>query len=318
MKAKKILAASALMALAGIACAQAWPSKPITIIVPFAAGGGTDVITRSAVQVMGRQLGTSFVVDNKPGGNSFIGAQAAARAPADGYTFFMTSLTTHSINPWLFKSLPYALTDFVPVGYLVGTSPVLFAAAGNPAVDLKAVVASAKARTDGVNFAIPNSSSRFATLMFGNKASVKIVEINFNSTPQAHSEVASGRVDYIFGDFTAGSGLYEAKKIKPIAIAGPRRLGGYPNIPTMAEAGLPGVEVEIWVGLFAPKGTPAEIVQAMNSALNAAVKDASVAEVMRKGTQDARPMSPAEFGSYVDAQYQHWGTMSRAIKIQAE
>lgn len=318
MEPRHLIAALTLALAAGGASAQAWPAKPITLIVPFAAGGGTDVVTRSVAQVMGKALGASFVVDNKPGGNSFIGAQAAARAQADGYTFFMTSLTTHSINPWLFKSLPYALADFVPVGYLVGTSPVLFTASGNAAADLKAVVVASGARAEGVNFAVSNSSSRFATLMFGNKTQTRIVEINFNSTPQAHAEVASGRVDYIFGDFTAGTGLYEARKIKPIAIAGPRRLGAYPQIPTMAEAGVAGVEVEIWTGLFAPKGTPDDIVQKMNAALNAAVTDPGVLEVMRKGTQDARPMSPSGFGAYVDAQYQHWGSMARALKIQPE
>ncbi len=314
---RTLLAGLSLFAATG-ASAQSWPSRPITIIVPFAAGGGTDVATRSAAQVMGRILGASIVIDNKPGGNSFIGAQAAARAAPDGYTFFMTSLTTHSINPYLFKSLPYSISDFTPVGFLVSTSPVLFASSTNPAADLRAVVAQAAGGAEGVNFAIPNSSSRFATLMFGQKAGVKIVEINYNSTPQAHAEVASGRVDYIFGDFTAGSGLYDAKKIKPIAVAGPRRLGSHPDIATMAEAGVPGVEVEIWAGLFAPKGTPADAVQKMNAALNQAVKDPAVAEVMRKGSQDTRQMSVSEFTAYVDSQYQHWGAMARALKIQAE
>ncbi|NML44828.1 tripartite tricarboxylate transporter substrate binding protein [Ramlibacter sp. G-1-2-2] len=314
----------ALALAAGLACAAAsqaqpaWPARPVSIIVPFAAGGGTDVTTRAVAQVMGKQLGASFVIENRPGANSFIGAQAAARAAPDGYTFFMTSLTTHSINPFLFKSLPYSLSDFAPVGFLVGTSPVLFTASGNPAAKVKDVMAQAAARPDGLNFAVPNASARFATAMFRLKTYSKVVEVNYNSTPQAHSEVAAGRIDYIFGDFTAGGGLYDGRKIKPLAVAGPHRLSTHPEIPTMAEEGVPGVEVEIWAGLFAPKGTPRDIIDKVNAALNQALKDPVVQDIMRKGTQDTRAMTPAEFGAYVDAQYQHWGAMAKALNIQPE
>lgn len=312
------IAAAAAAALPAVHAQPSWPAKPITIIVPFAAGGGTDVVTRAVGQLMGRQLGTTFVIENRPGANSFIGAQAAAKAAPDGYTFFMTSLTTHSINPHLFRNLPYSPSDFVPVGFLVGTSPVLFTAAGNPVADVKAVVAQGQGTSDGLNFAVPNASARFATLMFGIRSGVKVTEINFNSTPQAHAEVSTGRVDYIFGDFTAGGGLYEGRKLKALAIAGPRRLGSHPGIPTMAEAGVPGVEVEIWAGLFAPKGTPPDAVQKVNAALNRALQDPGVQDILRKGSQDARPMSPEQFGAYVEAQYQHWGAMARALKIQPE
>ncbi|HYF20752.1 MAG TPA: tripartite tricarboxylate transporter substrate binding protein [Ramlibacter sp.] len=313
-----LLAAAAASAGAAVQAQPAWPAKPITIIVPFAAGGGTDVVTRAVAQLMGRQLNASFVVENRPGANSFIGAQAASRAAPDGRTFFMTSLTTHSINPYLFKSLPYSVSDFVPVGFLVGTSPVLFTSAANPVPDVRAVVAQGQARADGLNFAVPNASSRFATLMFGVRSGVKVTEVNFNATPQAHTEVSTGRVDYIFGDFTAGGGLYEGRRLKALAIAGPRRLGSHPEIPTMAEAGVTGVEVEIWAGLFAPRGTPQDTIQKVNAALNRALQDAGVQDILRKGSQDARPMSPEQFGAYVEAQYQHWGAMARALKIQPE
>lgn len=308
----------AALACATIVHAQAWPAKPVAIIVPFAAGGGTDVATRAVAQLMGKELGTSFVVVNRPGANSFIGAQAAARAAPDGYTFFMTSLTTHSINPFLFKTLPYSPSDFAPVGFLVSTSPVLFTATDNPVSSVKAIVAQAATRPDGLNFAVPNASARFATLMFGLETGARIVEVSYNSTPLAHTEVAAGRVDYVFGDFTAAGGLYDARKLKPLAVAGPRRLGAHPEVPTMAEQGVPGVEVEIWAGLFAPNGTPQEAIDKTNAALNRALQDRSVQDIFRKGTQDSRPMTPAEFGAYVEAQYRHWGAMARALKIQPE
>lgn len=314
------LTAVALLATAAAShgWAQTFPSRPITIIVPFAAGGGTDIATRAVATLMGKQLNTSFVVDNRPGGNSFIGATAAARAAPDGYTLFMTSLTTHSINPHVFRSLPYALSDFVPVGFLAATLPVLITQSGNPANNVRDVINQAAAKPGGLNFAVPNASSRFATEMFSLMAKTKVTSINYNSTPQAHAEVVSGRIDYIFGDFSAGGGLIESGKLKALAVAGSKRLSMFPNIPTLAESGLPGVEVEIWAGLFAPKGTAPEVVDKVNAAMNTALKDPQVRDIFLKGAQDSRAMSPAEFGRYVDGQYQHWGQMVKTLNIQPE
>jgi tripartite-type tricarboxylate transporter receptor subunit TctC len=183
---------------------------------------------------------------------------------------------------------------------------------------MRAIIAQGAGRSDGLTFAIPNASSRFAALMFGYQTGIKVTEVNYNSTPQAHAEVATGRVDYIFGDFAGGGGLHEARKIKAIAVAGPRRLTTHPEVPTMMEQGVSGVEVEIWAGLFAPKGTSPDTIAKVNAALNRAMQDSSVQEILRKGTQESHSMTPTEFGTYVEAQYQHWGAMARTLKIQPE
>lgn len=295
--------------------AQSWPSRAITIIVPFAAGGGTDVATRAVANLMAQELEATIVVDNRPGGNSFIGARAAARAAPDGHTLFMTSLTTHSINPYLFKELPYRPSDFTPVGLLATTAPVLMTGAGNPVQDVRGVIAHAARESAGLNFGVPNASARFATAMFASLSQAQVAEINFNSTPQAHAEVAAGRVHYIFGDFSAGGALVEAGRLKALAVAGPRRLTQQPHIPTMAESGLPGVEVEIWSGLFAPKGTPEAVVEKINAALIRALQDTKVRDIFRKGGQDSHAMTPAEFGRYVDEQHAHWGRMAARLNI---
>lgn len=312
-----LLMAAGLAAM-GHAQAQDWPSRSITIIVPFAAGGGTDVATRAVANLMAQELKATIVVDNRPGGNSFIGARAAARAAPDGHTLFMTSLTTHSINPYLFKELPYSLSDFTPVGLLTTTAPVLMTGADNPVQDVRGVIAHAARETGGLNFAVPNASARFATAMFGSLSGTTVTPINFNSTPQAHTEVAAGRVHYIFGDFSAGGALVEGGRLKTLAVAGPRRLSQQPHIPTMAEAGLPGVEVEIWSGLFAPRGTPEAVIARLNGAMNRALQDEKVRDIFRKGAQDSRAMTPAEFGRFVDEQHAHWGRMAARLKIVPE
>ncbi len=314
---RALLAASVLMVTCGMAAAQSWPSRPITIVIPFAPGGGTDVATRAIATLMGQELKTSFVIDNKPGGNSFIGAQAAAKAAPDGYTLFMTSLTTHSINPHVFKTLPYKVADFAPVGLLAATYPVLFVRPG-AAGSVRELVAQASGKEGGLNFGVPNASSRFATDMFSILSGAKVTKVNYNATPQAHGEVVAGRLDAIFGDFSAGGALAESGKLKAMAVAGPRRLSMHPSVPTMAEAGVSGVEVEIWAGLFAPRGTPADIVQRLNAAMNKALTDPQVRDIFQKGAQDSRAMSPVEFGRYVDDQFAHWGRMAARLQIQPE
>jgi tripartite-type tricarboxylate transporter receptor subunit TctC len=306
-----------LVLVSSWAGAQSPAAHPVTVIIPFAPGGGADVATRAIVHLMGQELKTRFVVDNRPGANSFIGAQMAARAAPDGHTLFMTSLTTHSINPHLYKSLPYKLSDFTPVGLLAVTSPVLFVRPGSVS-SVKALMAQSIGKDGGLDMGVPNASSRFATDMFASLSGTKVTRVNYNSTPQAHAEVVAGRLDAIFGDFSAGGNLAEAGRLKPLAVAGPRRLTMQPDIPTMAEAGVPGVEVEIWAGLFAPQGTSQDQVNRLNTALNNALQDPQVREMFRKGAQDIRTLSPAEFGRYVDEQYAHWGRMAQRLQIQPE
>lgn len=311
------VAAACLTLASGWASAQTWPARPITLVIPFAPGGGTDVATRAIANLMGQELKASFVIDNKPGANSFLGAQAAARAAPDGHTLFMTSLTTHSINPHVFKSLPYKVSDFTPVGLLAVTYPVLFVRPG-AAGGVKELVAQAMAKEGGLDLGVPNASARFATDMFASVSGAKVTKVNYNATPQAHAEVAAGRLDAIFGDFAAGGALAESGKLRALAVAGPRRLSMHAEVPTMAEIGVPGVEVEIWAGLFAPRGTPPEIVNRLNAAMNNALRDPQVREIFRKGAQDSRAMTPAEFGRYVDEQYAHWGRMAQRLQIQPE
>ncbi len=318
---RRLLAVASLSVAATAAFAQAepYPSKPIRMIVPFAAGSGTDVSARAIVAVMGPALKTTFVIENRPGANGLIAAQAAARSPNDGYTVFMTTLTTQSVNPHLYKSLPYdPVGDFDPVGLVGVTSPVLLRRPDLPATTLPALVDAARRAPGAMNVGTSNTSSLFATQMFEHQAKVTVNKVRYTNTGQAHGDVAGGRLDFIFGDFTSGGGLIQAGKLVPMAVASPSRLRAWPDIPTLAEAGLPGIEVEIWVGMLAPKGTPAPIVRMLNESLNAALDSADVKSGLERQATTPRPMKIDEFRQYMAAQYDHWGRMARLLKVEPE
>lgn len=313
------LAAALLLAAAGTSVAQSYPAKPIRIIIPFAAGSGTDVNTRQVGTGMTEFLRTALVIDNRPGVNGIIAAELAANSPGDGYTLFSTTLTTQAVNPHLFKKLPYdALNDFVPIGMIGQTAPVLMRGTGIPAASVKEVIEMARQKPGTLNFAVTNTSSQFATEFFRRQANVQIELVNYKSAPQALNDVVSGRIDFIFGDLASGAGLAKAGRLQPLAVASSRRLSSHPNLPTMAEAGVPGVEIDIWVGLFAPKGTPPEIIGKLNQALVASQQKEQTKAMLAQVAMTPRSTTPAEFAQYVRQQYDQWGRMVKELGIQPE
>lgn len=298
---------------------QAYPSKPIRVIIPFAAGGGADTNMRQILPEMGKQVQGNFVIDNRPGANGIIAAELAAKSAPDGYTIFVATNSTHSANPHLYKKLPYdALDDFEPVGMVGQTAPVLLKRANLNAANVGQVVELAKKSPGAMNFAITNTSSLLATESFKRAAQVTIANIAYKSGPQAATDLASGHIDFVFGDMATAGGLIKAGRIQPLAVASARRLAAYPEIPTMAEAGVPGVEVEIWVGLFAPKGTSPENIASLNRALTASLQQEKTRSSFATVGMDARPMATGEFIQYVRRQYEHWGRMIRDAGIQPE
>jgi tripartite-type tricarboxylate transporter receptor subunit TctC len=295
--------------------------KPITIIVPFAAGSGTDTLARvlaTSMQV-GDFKNTPFIIDNRPGADGIIGATAAAKAPADGYTIFMTTNTTHSVNPYIHKTLPYdPLTDFVPVALLGETAPALLTAAKSPASSMQDVVELVKKNPDRLNFAATNTSSLASTRMLERRTGTKLVVVKYKAAPQALTDTLSGTIDYFFGDLASGGGLVRSGQLKALVVLSERRLPGFNDVPTVKEAGFPGFEIPIWIGVFAPRGTPAEIVDRLARAFAAAQKSPEVIGVFVKGAVNSRPMGPADFSEYVTAQYKMWGRLAKEIDLEAE
>lgn len=297
-----------------------YPSRPITIIVPFAAGSGTDTAARVLTAAMAPDLkGATFVIDNRPGANGIIAASAAAKSDPDGYTLFLTTNTTHSVNPYIYKQLPYdPNADFVPVGLIGETAPALLTAASNPANSVQEVVELAKQKPGELNFASTNTSSLAATQLLEQRTGIKVVIVKYKVAPQALTDTMTGTINYFFGDLASGGGLVRDGKLKALAVLSERRLPGFPHVPTMAEVGYPALEIPIWIGLFAPKGTPAVLVERINRAMVAAQSRQTVIDALATGAVNVRTTSPGEFASYVAKQYERWGKFAKDVDLQAE
>ena len=269
------VAATFGLAIQPAAAQSAYPGdKPITIIVPFSAGSGTDVLARALTASMTRYLkGATFVVDNRPGANGIIAAGAAAKAAADGHTLLLTTNTTHSVNPYIYKKLPYdPIADFEPIGLVGETAPALLAAGNDPTNSVKAMIDRARQSPRGLNFAATNTSSLAATQLLEKSNGLKLTIINYKSAPQALTDLTGGVVDYFFGDLASGGALVRSGRLKALAVLSDQRLPGFPDVPTSGEAGFPSLEIPIWIGLFAPKGTPPAVVEQLNAAMVAAQK----------------------------------------------
>jgi len=295
--------------------------KPITIIVPFAAGSGTDTLARILTKNLteGDFQNATFVVEDRPGADGIIGASDAAKAAPDGYTWFLTTNTTHSVNPYIHKTLPYdPNADFVPIGLLGETAPALLTSGTNTAKTVKDVVELVKSKPNELNFAATNTSSLAATQMLEKRTGGKVVIVKYKSAPEALTDTMSGTMQYFFGDLASGGALVRAGKLKALAVLSDRRLPGFDQIPTMAEAGYPGMEIPIWIGMFAPKGTSAVLVERISRAIVAAQGKQEFIDALARGAVNVRSTTPATFAKYVADQYQMWGKLAKEINLEQE
>ena len=295
--------------------------RPITIIVPFAAGSGADTLARILASNLteGDFKKATFVIENRPGADGIIGATAAAKAAPDGYTLFLTTNTTHSVNPYIHKKLPYdPNADFVPVGLLGETAPALLTSASNATNTVADVIELVKKRGSDLNFAATNTSSLASTQMLEQRAGGKVVIVKYKSPPQALVDTMGGTIDFFFGDLASGGSLVRAGKLKALAVLSAQRLPGFDQVPTMAEAGYSGMEIPIWIGLFAPKGTPLELVERISRAVVVAQGKQEFIDALAKGAVNVRATTPAVFAKYVADQYQMWGKLAKEIDLEAE
>ena len=294
--------------------------KPITIIVPFSAGSGTDVVARALTVSLAQLMkGATFIVDNRPGANGIIAAGLAAKSAPDGYTLLLTTHTTQSVNPFIYKKLPYdPNADFIPIALLGETAPALLAPTTASARSVKDVVAAAKQSKDGLNFATTNTSSLAATELFEQRLDLKIAVVKYKLAPQALTDLTGGTIDYFFGDLASGGALVRGGKLKALAVLSDKRLPGFPDVPTIAETGYPGLEVAIWIGLFAPKGTPAAVIQKLNAAVNAAQKQPELVKALADAAINVKSTSPQEFATYVAEQYVRWAKLAHDLNLEIE
>lgn len=325
MKRRMLLAAAALAAAGSAALAQGnWPAKPITYIVPFGAGGTTDVLARLVTTKAGPALGTTFVIENKPGAGGSTGSDLTAKAAPDGYTILFTHMGTLAVNIALYKTLPYdSQKDLEPVG-LGGTNPmVLVAKKDLPVKDFAEFQAWAKANQKKAQYGMAGigAASHLGGLMLNNMMKVDVLEIPYKGTAPALNDLVSGQFDYMVDQAVNVLPQIQSGSIKALGVSTLKRLPQLPNVPTIDEAGLKGYEVTIWNGFFAPKGTPKDILTRLNQALVTALSDEKIRVRLTElavDLPDAKEATPEALREQLKASIDKWVPTIKAAGVQPQ
>ncbi len=276
--ATRFVAALSLAALAWPVAAQDYPTKPISIIVPFAAGGPTDTVARLLAQNMSTTLKQTVIVENAGGAGGTIGATKAARSPADGYTLFLHHIG-HSTAPSLYRKLPYdSVKDFEPIGLVTDVPMTIIAKKDFAPKDMKELVAYVKANKDKVTYANAGvgSASHLCGMLLMSAMQADVTTVPYKGTGPAMNDILGGQVDFMCDQTTNTTGQIKGGKVKVFAVTTPKRVPSLPDVPTAQEAGLPGFDLAVWHGLYAPKGTPKAVVDKVAAALQTALKDPTI------------------------------------------
>lgn len=318
---RSLLAAAALAGLASaptLASAQstAFPSKTVTIVVGYPAGGITDTIARALAQKMGATLGQSVVVDNKPGGGGQIAANQVKLAPADGHTVFVGGTEMYAINPSLYTKFNYdPLKDFTPITSLAAAPLVLVVPSASPATNVNELVQLAKTRKGGVNFASqgPGSIGHLLGELFRGKTGGEFHHVPYKGSAPGLQDVMSNQVDMMFDPVTTTAPLINGKKLKPLAIAAAKRAPQLPDVPTLTELGIKGVEAGVWFGAATKAGTPAPVVAKLHEAFTKALNDPEILKrFSEQGMQPFPSANPAQFGTFIQSEIGRWGPLVKA------
>ncbi len=315
------LAAVALALCAGIALAQPYPSKPIRLIVPFPPGGATDIVGRAFAQKLSEQLGQPVIVDNKPGAGGTIGSDLAAKAPADGYTLLMATTSTHSIAPSLYASLPYdPLRDFAPISHIADSTNLLVVGAMVPAKDARELIALAKAQPGKLTFASSGSGTivHLTAELFNSMAGIQMTHVPYKGTALAVPDIMSGQVTMIFDNIVSAQPGLKTGKVRALAVTGTRRTPLAPDLPTVAESGLPGFASDTYFGLFAPAGTPKAIVDKLNADANKVLAQPDFRERLAGLGADTAGGTPEAFATLSRTERDKWAKVVKASGAKAE
>ena len=314
------VAATITSVTAGMALSQTYPTKPVRIVVPFAPGGGTDVIARHLATGMSQSLKRQFIVDNRAGANAIVGTEIVARAPADGYTLLFVS-SPHSVNPSMYAKLPYdTLRDFAPVS-LVAMSPyVLVTHPSLPVRNVKELIALAKKRPDQILYGSggSGSSAHLTAELFNQMAGVKLREVPFKGAGPALIGTISGEVALVFGNALTVKPHIESGRLRALGIASAQRSQSAPNLPTISEAGIPGFRSEAVLGLLAPARTPRTIIDTLNAEAHKVMRLQESVEAMHRMAVDIELSTPEEFGRLIESEMERWGKVIRALNLKPQ
>ncbi|MCZ8316961.1 tripartite tricarboxylate transporter substrate binding protein [Phreatobacter sp.] len=314
---RALLAGAAAMGVAS--AARAYPVRPVTLVVPFAAGSGTDTVARIVAQQLGTRLGQSVVVENRAGANGSVAATFVARSEPDGHTLFMTTNTSHSANPSLLKSIPYdPVADFTPVARMGNLPFLLVIDPKIPATSVKELVAHARANPGKLTYASGNSTGIVAGATFARRAGIDVLHVPYRSTPPAITDIIGGRISMMFVDITASLTQVNAGALRALAVTTAERSKLLPDLPSMQEAGVAEFDITSWNGVFGPAKLPAEVVQRLNRELSAIATDPELVKKFAEIGFDAFAQTPAELDAFVRAQLVTWARMIKDAGIEPQ
>ena len=315
----RALLAAGVAPLAGAAHAQAFPTRPIRMIVPFAAGTPNDVVARLVADGLGARLGQSVVVDNRPSAGALIGTRAAAAAEPDGYTLLLNSSSLF-VAPAMYKDRSFdPLKSFVPVANLVWASWLMVITGSVPAQTLAEFVAYAKAHPGKLGFAyIPGTAPQLVGEWLKVKAGMDVTSVAYRGGPQVLADMMAGRVHLYIAPATTLVALIEQGKFRPIAYFNAQRSPQFPQVPTMIESGFPELALGYWVGLLAPAGTPRAIVERLNGEVNAVLRASAMVERLQKLGLEGRPGSPEDFAAFLTEEMPKWVDIVKVSGVKGE
>lgn len=311
----------ASLGLGSSALAQAYPTKPLRVVVPQPPGGGFDVVGRLLADRLGKALGQGAVVENRPGSGTLVGTDLVAKAAPDGYTLLVGSVSNLALNPGLYRNLPYdSLRDFEPVGLAVAYSYTLVARKDLPFNNLRELIAYAKANPKKLSFASGGSGSGQHVLAAAlwNLAGVEVVHVPYRGAQAAYQDLLGGRVDVFFDLSPTARPQVEAGNLKALAVSGSARLPFHPEVPTLAEAGVANIELESWFGLFAPAKTPPELLERLRTELARIVQAPDLIETFRKAGGKPLALTTDQAKALVKRDVDRWSKITRDLDIKPE
>ncbi len=315
-----MLAFTCLAGLPGIVHAQPYPTKPVRVVVAFTAGGTTDILARSVGQQLTERLKQPFVIDNRPGAGGNIGTEIVVRSAPDGYTLIVDSVGPIAVNPTLYKGLTYnPLTDLVPIVQIADVPNVLVVHPSLGVKNLDEFIAYAKANPGKLNYGSTGigTSSHLSGYMLGKRTAIEVTHIPYKGA-DALNDLLAGRLQFMFATIPSVIQYIQVGKLLPIAISSAKRSRSLPDVPTVIESGLPGFEAGSWFGFFAPKGTPESVVAVLNKAVNEVIAMPSIEKQMVSQGADPVGGTPAEFGQFVQREYEKWKVVVRESGATAE
>ena len=307
---RRLVLALSLATLSAGAFAQAWPARPIRIVVPFPAGGGTDTIAREMSQRVAAATGWTFVIDNKPGAGGNLGVDAVAKSPADGYTLVIGQTSNLAINPTLYAKMPYdSQKDLAPIVVLANAPLVMVTGMSTPLKTLGDAVGMAKAKPGALNFASPGNGTvaHLTSVMFQKAAGIQTQHIPYKGAAQALTDVIGGSVELYMSSVPTLIGQIRNNKLRALAVTSAKRVDDLPNVPTINESGYSGFDAVTWFGLLAPAGTPKDVIAKLNSEFNKALQNPELRKKLGDEGADPAGGTPEQFAALIKDDIPRWG-----------